>query len=153
MSSGYVSAATANRFTPSTPFRFTDTRDAIRLELNAGQSGMRLAQGQTLTVQMAGMRGIPAERQGDLGQHHRSRRNRRRVLHGIPVRRATCRTASNVNYEFGCTDRQRGRAAAVGIGCDLRLLVGVRPGDHRRQRLVELRRQTRYGSTASGSTS
>ena len=57
---GYVSAASANKFTPSTPFRFTDTRDLNRPEVHAGQAGQRLAAGQTLIIPMAGVRGIPA---------------------------------------------------------------------------------------------
>ncbi len=57
---GYASAAATNKFTPSAPFRFTDTRDGYRTEVNAGQNGSRLAAGQTLVVQIAGVRGVPA---------------------------------------------------------------------------------------------
>lgn len=57
---GYVSPAAPNHFTPSVPFRFTDTRDVLRPEVNAGQAGSPLAASQSVNVQMAGVRGIPA---------------------------------------------------------------------------------------------
>lgn len=57
---GFVSSDAQNRFTPSTPFRFTDTRDNYRTEVNAGQNGSRLAANQTLVVQIAGVRGVPS---------------------------------------------------------------------------------------------
>ena len=57
---GYVSEFVPARLTASTPFRFTDTRDLYRPEVNAGQGGSRLGAGQTLVVQLAGQRGIPA---------------------------------------------------------------------------------------------
>jgi hypothetical protein len=55
---GYISPAAPNQFTPSVPFRFTDTRDVLRPAVNAGQAGSPLAASQTVTVQMAGVRGI-----------------------------------------------------------------------------------------------
>ena len=58
---GYISDNVPARLTPSTPFRFTDTRDLYRPEVNAGQAGRRLEAGQTLIVQLAGQRGIPAD--------------------------------------------------------------------------------------------
>jgi Cysteine-rich secretory protein family len=57
---GYASSNATNKFTPSAPFRFTDTRDGLRTEVNAGQNGSRLAAGQILVVQIAGVRGVPA---------------------------------------------------------------------------------------------
>lgn len=60
---GYVSGGASSgsgKFTPSTPFRFTDTRDVSRREMNAGQGGVRVAAGQVLVIPMAGVRGIPA---------------------------------------------------------------------------------------------
>ncbi|MEY2401946.1 MAG: hypothetical protein QOJ08_2057, partial [Ilumatobacteraceae bacterium] len=56
---GYVSP-TGKKFTPSAPFRFTDTRDSNRTEIHAGQAGTRLTPNQTLVVQIAGVRGVPA---------------------------------------------------------------------------------------------
>jgi Cysteine-rich secretory protein family len=56
---GYTSASADNKFTPSAPFRFIDTRDNFRTEVNAGQSGTRLAANQTLVVQIGGVRGVP----------------------------------------------------------------------------------------------
>ena len=94
---GYASAAASNKFTPSAPFRFTDTRDSFRTEVNAGQSGTRLAAGQTLVVQIGGVRGVPA--------------NARAISANITVVDATNQgfvtawpcgelpTTSNVNYE------------------------------------------------------
>ncbi|MEP7113013.1 MAG: hypothetical protein ABI862_07095, partial [Ilumatobacteraceae bacterium] len=58
---GYASSAGSNQFTPSTPFRFTDTRDNLRTEVNAGQGGARLTANQTLVVQIAGERRVPAD--------------------------------------------------------------------------------------------
>ncbi|MEP7203742.1 MAG: CAP domain-containing protein [Ilumatobacteraceae bacterium] len=96
---GYVSSSANNRFTPSTPFRFTDTRDTSRIAINAGQSGLRLAPSQTLIVQMAGVRGVPD--------------NARAISANLTVVDATDRgfvtawpcgelpMASNVNYELG----------------------------------------------------
>lgn len=96
---GYVSSAATTKLTPSTPFRFTDTRDMFRPEVNAGQGGMRLTAGQTLIVQMAGRREIPA--------------NARAISANLTVVDATDEgfatawpcgeipTASNVNYEIG----------------------------------------------------
>ncbi len=94
---GFVSAASVNKFTPSTPFRFTDTRDVSRSDVNAGQQGQRLETGQTLFIPMAGLRGIPT--------------NARAISANITVVDAIDRgfvtawpcgalpTASNVNYE------------------------------------------------------
>ncbi len=94
---GYVSSSATNRFTPSAPFRFTDTRDNFRTEVNAGQNGMALAAGQTMVVQIAGVRNVPAAA--------------RAISANLTVVEATDRgfvtawpcgdlpTASNVNYE------------------------------------------------------
>ena len=46
---GFVSSTTTNRFTPSSPFRFTDTRDSARPEVGAGQNGVRLVPPETRT--------------------------------------------------------------------------------------------------------
>lgn len=95
---GYVSPASATKFTPSTPFRFTDTRDLNRPAVNADQNGVRVAAGQTLLIPMAGVRGIPT--------------SARAISANITVVDAIDRgfvtawpcgvipTASNVNYEF-----------------------------------------------------
>jgi hypothetical protein len=58
---GYLSTASPSKFTPSAPFRFTDTREVTRTDVNAGTGGNRLAAGQVITIQMAGRRGIPAD--------------------------------------------------------------------------------------------
>jgi hypothetical protein len=58
---GYYSPSSTQRFVPSAPFRFVDTRDRYRAELNIGTSGARLGAGQVLTVQVAGVRGVPAD--------------------------------------------------------------------------------------------
>jgi hypothetical protein len=57
---GFLSVASTANFTATIPFRFTDTRDKFRPELNAGTIGMALAAGQTLSIQIAGQRGVPA---------------------------------------------------------------------------------------------
>jgi len=58
---GYYSPSSTQRFVPSAPFRFVDTRDRYRAELNIGTSGARLGAGQVLTIQVAGVRGVPAD--------------------------------------------------------------------------------------------
>ncbi len=95
---GFVSSTTTNRFTPSTPFRFTDTRDTSRLEVNAGQSGMRLAQGHTLTIQMAGVRGIPANAKAVSANLTAVDAVGGGFLTAFPC--GDVPTASNVNFEF-----------------------------------------------------
>ncbi len=133
---GYTSSSAANRFTPSAPFRFTDTRDNYRTEVNAGQNGIALAANQTLVVQIAGVRGIPAAA--------------RAISANLTVVEATNRGFVTA---WPCGDlpdgierqlrdrrpgRQRRRVAAVVDRRHLHLLVELRTGDHRHQRLVEL---------------
>ena len=149
---GFVSSATATKFTPSTPFRFTDTRDLSRLAVSAGQGGVRLAAGQTLVIPMAGVRGIPANARAISANLTAVDAIGGGFLTAFPCGD----DADGIERELRArlTGRQRSRAAAVGVRRDLHLLVGFRPGDRRRQRLVELS-QTMYGygSIASGSTS
>ncbi|HEX2783334.1 MAG TPA: CAP domain-containing protein [Ilumatobacteraceae bacterium] len=95
---GFVSPTTTNRFTPSTPFRFTDTRDTSRLEVNAGQSGMRMAQGQILTIQMAGARGIPSNAKAISANLTAVDAVGGGFLTAFPC--GDVPTASNVNFEF-----------------------------------------------------
>jgi hypothetical protein len=93
---GYVSPGAENRFTPSTPFRFTDTRDA-RPELNAGQAGNRLAAGQILVVPIAGVRGVPAAARAISANLTVVGANDRGFVTAFPCGEVP--TASNVNYE------------------------------------------------------
>jgi hypothetical protein len=58
---GYYSATAFGRFTPTIPFRFVDTRDRYRPEVNIGLGGRRLAAGQTIQVQIAGIRNVPSD--------------------------------------------------------------------------------------------
>jgi hypothetical protein len=95
---GYVSSATSNKFTPSTPFRFTDTRDPSRPEMSAGQNGMRLAAGQTVTIPMAGVRGIPQTARAISANITAVDATSGGFLTAWPC--GTIPTASNVNYEF-----------------------------------------------------
>jgi len=48
-------------FTPTAPFRFVDTRDRHRLEMNGGTVGSRLQAGRTLRVPVAGRRGVASD--------------------------------------------------------------------------------------------
>jgi Cysteine-rich secretory protein family len=96
---GFVSSTTTNRFTPSTPFRFTDTRDVNRVEVNAGQAGMRLAQSQTLTIQMAGVRGIPSNARAISANLTAVDAVGGGFLTAFPC--GDVPTASNVNFELG----------------------------------------------------
>ena len=96
---GYVSSATANKFTPSTPFRFTDTRDLYRPAMNGGRNGMRLEAGQTLVVPMAGVRGIPSNARAISANLTATDALGSGYLTAFPC--GEMPTASNVNYEFG----------------------------------------------------
>ena len=95
---GYVSPGAKNKFTPSTPFRFTDTRDVSRVEVNAGQAGNRLAPGQTLVVQIAGVRGVPAGARAISANLTVVDANDRGFVTAFPCGEVP--TASNVNYEL-----------------------------------------------------
>ena len=57
---GYYAADGASTFTPTTPFRLIDTRDRLRAEMNAGTAGQQVGAGQVVTLQIAGVRGVPA---------------------------------------------------------------------------------------------
>lgn len=57
---GYLTTGATTSFTATVPFRFTDTRDRNRPEVNAGIVGRSLAAGETIELQVAGVRGIPA---------------------------------------------------------------------------------------------
>jgi Cysteine-rich secretory protein family len=61
---GYLKPGNGKRFTPSTPFRLIDTRDRSRPELQAGTGGAPVRSGQTVTIQIAGVRGVPSSAQG-----------------------------------------------------------------------------------------
>ena len=57
---GYMVPSGTPVFTPSTPFRWIDTRSPWSTDLNFGLGGQRFSGGQTITVQIAGQRGVPA---------------------------------------------------------------------------------------------
>lgn len=57
---GYIADSATFEFTPTSPFRLTDTRDRNRPEMNAGTAGNTAGAGKVLTVQVAGTRGIAA---------------------------------------------------------------------------------------------
>ena len=95
---GYVSLGAQNRFSPSTPFRFTDTRDGTRPEINAGRGGARLAPGQTLVVQIAGMRGVPTSARAISANLTVVGAAGRGFATAFPCGEVP--TASNVNYEL-----------------------------------------------------
>ncbi len=56
---GYLSSGSLRRFTPSDPFRFVDTRDRARPEMNSGTGGNQLQAGTVMVVPIAGVRGVP----------------------------------------------------------------------------------------------
>ncbi|MCU1398103.1 MAG: hypothetical protein JWN62_1212 [Acidimicrobiales bacterium] len=58
---GYLVPSATLKFTSTTPFRLTDTRDRNRVELNDGTGGNPLGGGQMLTIQVAGQRGVAAD--------------------------------------------------------------------------------------------
>ncbi|MCB1002020.1 MAG: CAP domain-containing protein [Acidimicrobiales bacterium] len=57
---GYLADDAPATFTASTPFRFVDTRDHVRAEVNAGSRGLSLQGGREIEVPIAGRRGVPA---------------------------------------------------------------------------------------------
>lgn len=57
---GYYSTTSTQAYTPSTPFRFVDTRDRHRTEMNIGTQGARVGGGTVLQFKVAGVRGVPA---------------------------------------------------------------------------------------------
>jgi hypothetical protein len=57
---GYISTTQTTKFTPTSPFRLTDTRDRYHPEVNGGKNGETLKAGEILTIQVAGTRGIAA---------------------------------------------------------------------------------------------
>jgi Cysteine-rich secretory protein family len=95
---GYTSTSASNRFTPSTPFRFTDTRDPSRPEVSNGQNGVRLAGGQTMVVQIAGVRGVPANAEAISANLTVVEATAKGFVTAFPCGGAVP-TASNVNYE------------------------------------------------------
>jgi hypothetical protein len=94
---GYVSNAATNRFTPSAPFRFTDTRDSLRPEMSAGQNGSPLAANHTLVVQIAGVRGVPSNAKAISANITVVDAADRGFVTAFPC--GALPTASNVNYE------------------------------------------------------
>lgn len=56
---GFLSKSSPAKFTPSDPFRFTDTREKVRTDVNGGTAGAPLGGGQVMVIQMGGQRGIP----------------------------------------------------------------------------------------------
>ncbi|HEX2783333.1 MAG TPA: CAP domain-containing protein [Ilumatobacteraceae bacterium] len=97
---GYISPTAANQFTPSVPFRFTDTRDFFRTEVNAGQNGFPLAPSQTLVVQMAGVRGVPSSAKAISANITVVEAAAAGFVTAFPCGGAIP-TASNVNYGIG----------------------------------------------------
>ena len=57
---GYMVPSGTPVFTPSAPFRWVDTRSPWSTDLNFGLGGQRVSDGYTITVQIAGQRGVPA---------------------------------------------------------------------------------------------
>ena len=86
---GYASAAATNKFTPSAPFRFTDTRDGYRTEVNAGQNGARLARRPDPGRANRRSAWSARQRQGDLRQPDSGRRARTPAT-SPPSRAANC---------------------------------------------------------------
>jgi hypothetical protein len=58
---GYLRQGSGERFTPSRPFRLTDTRESSRPDLHAGTGGSPVPASGTLVIQVAGARGVPAD--------------------------------------------------------------------------------------------
>ncbi|MDO8392700.1 MAG: CAP domain-containing protein [Actinomycetota bacterium] len=56
---GFMVNGGSTMFTPSVPFRWLDTRLRWSVEMNGGTGGAPLYQGQVMTLQIAGQRGVP----------------------------------------------------------------------------------------------
>jgi len=56
---GYFTMSGTGTIVPTSPTRVTDTRDVYRTEMNLGTGGGRLAANTTITLDLAGERGIP----------------------------------------------------------------------------------------------
>lgn len=97
---GYISTSAANEYTPSVPFRFTDTRDPSRPAINANQAGAPLVPSQTLRIPMAGVRGIPANAEAISANLTVVDAGATGFVTAYPCGGAIP-TASNVNYEVG----------------------------------------------------
>ena len=61
---GSVNSSATNDFVPAAPFRLTDTRERVRVEMQGGVGGLMVAQGQTLVIQVSGTRGIATGAKG-----------------------------------------------------------------------------------------
>jgi hypothetical protein len=96
---GFTSSAAVAKFTPTTPFRFTDTRDPFRPEVHAGQAGTRLTGGQVLMIPLAGQRGIPANAKAISANLTVVDATQSGYLTAWPCGQMP--TVSNVNYEPG----------------------------------------------------
>ncbi len=57
---GYMVHSQETGFTPSAPFRWVDTRDRWSTAMNFGTSGQTVAANQTISIPLAGSRGVPA---------------------------------------------------------------------------------------------
>jgi hypothetical protein len=57
---GYMAPSIEVGFTPTAPFRWVDTRDKWQSSMNFGTGGLRIGAGQTIAIQVAGQRGVPA---------------------------------------------------------------------------------------------
>jgi len=58
---GYLDESSSSSFTPTVPFRFTDTRVTNQPQLDAGTGGARVSAGQMVTISLGGVRGIPSD--------------------------------------------------------------------------------------------
>ena len=55
---GFISPTVSNVFTPTSPFRFTDTRERFQPALNNGKDGATMKAGEVIVIQVAGVRGV-----------------------------------------------------------------------------------------------
>lgn len=58
---GYMVPSSSAEFMPTAPFRWVDTRSPWSTDLNFGTGGLRVGGGNTMTLQIAGQRGVPAD--------------------------------------------------------------------------------------------
>ena len=92
---GYFSRAAATTSSRSTRSACSTAASAAS-ELNRATEGQPLGAGQIVELKIAGTQGVPAYRQGGVGQHHQRRRRRRRAT-SPPTRAVHRPTTSNVN--------------------------------------------------------
>ncbi len=133
---GYISTESTAKYTPTSPFRLTDTRDRFRPELNSGTNGDLLPAGQMFAVQVAGTRGIAADATAVSANLTVVGASGAGYLTVWPC--GPQPSTSNVNFQAHDSCCQRRSTAAVANRAAVLLQLRQRACHRRHLRLVEL---------------